>query len=126
MKRDNVVAGARPSCQRPPSVIAEHSFDKIITEHRIAEPPFIFDWDQRKPFLKGTCEETYTVPTRHALTVEDPHTFDPATRGILFKDIAGELGGLEQLELALRKHGYRLGHIPCSRDCHESRGFGVT
>src|SRR5262249_56825640 len=105
MKRDNVVAGARPSCQRPPSVIAEHSFDKIIAEHRIAEPPFIFDWDQRKPFHKGMCEETYAVPTRFALSVEDPHAFDPATRGILFKDIAGEIAVLERLELALSNNG---------------------
>src|SRR5215467_10562056 len=126
MKRDNVVAGEWSSCQPPPSVIAEHSFDKIIAEHRIAEPPFIFDWDQGKPFHKGMCEQTYTVPTRFALSVEDPHAFDPATRGILFKDIAGEIAGLEQLELALSKHGYRFGHISCSRDRHESRGFGVA
>src|SRR5215469_2988489 len=126
MKRDNVVAGERSSCQRPPSVIAEHSFDKIIAEHRIAKPSFIFDWDQRKPFHKGTCEHTYSVPTRFALPVEDPHTFDPATRRIPFKDIAGQISGLEQLELALRQHRYRLGHIPCSRDRHESRGCGVA
>ena len=66
--------------ERAPPLIAEYSFDKVFSKDRIAQPPFLFDRNQRKLFHKRASEDPDSIPARHSVSIEDTHPFKAATR----------------------------------------------
>ena len=109
-----------------PAAVAEDPLDKILPERRIAEPPFLLDWNQRKLLNKGPRKQSNPVPVRYPMVIVNTNPFHTAARRILFKHIPRQVQLLEFLD-TIRGHALdRTRMISSTLDGHEPWMLGIT
>src|SRR5215510_1637268 len=99
--------------------MGKHLLDKMISQHGIEEPAFVFDGNERKPFLERSRKESDSRTTRTTMRIEQVDPLNPTTRRIFLEDIAGQIHIFERLQLSTRIGDQRSRHVPLGRDRDE-------